>query len=199
MPAVSLETQEAMKKQEIDEMLLTGFYPIDPPGCVCKEAIFEMQEKFSKMNEKERRATKSNMRVLHCPANKNDYTFYGVFCSNCKDVVATLYAKHKEIGTDWLDLHHHSRALKKTYKATRPKTVVKKGELVFVKETFQDEKYFWSGCAIVNVNPDTKELSFECHCGTDTRNPASKGRQFGKKDSKFIVKEVSRKEVGHLL
>ncbi|PIW95194.1 MAG: hypothetical protein COZ85_01230 [Candidatus Moranbacteria bacterium CG_4_8_14_3_um_filter_34_16] len=101
---------------------------------------------------------------------------YGFFCNGCKERLGTAYTVQNSPQKDRID-----------FKYDQP-IKDKKGKKI-------------KGCACPSITQDG-ELAFECYCGNDTRDfrghknhadkekDNSKGRQWGKKDSKFRVEKV---------
>ena len=88
---------------------------------------------------------------------------YKITCKKCKRVMGSVWAGNKSL-KDWCSFRYSEE------------------------------------CLTPNISPITGFLGFECKCGIDTRcfkltNPekekeAQKGREYGKKNSSFLVKEV---------
>lgn len=152
---------EGSKKQRIVSLV-----PIDRVGCVCQEKIDEMKKTLSVSRYTCPRVTEKGMKQ------------YLITCGNCGADMAYIYAKDKKL-SDWCDLH-------------------------YISENTGTE---WKGCVATHISPIDGQLCFECACGQDTRDFRANttlpskialeiaeknliGREFGKRNSKFKVKEV---------
>jgi len=101
------------------------------------------------------------------------YKQYVIRCKACKQRQGTVWARDRGL-KDWCSFRYEQ-------------ILTKKG---------------WTGCFGHNISPVTGKLTLECCCGADTRefilsrshkNKEAEnkvGRDYGKKDSKFIVEEV---------
>lgn len=171
-PSLSREQLTKMVKAGINNETIISFFPVDPAGCECEAMIDSIQNLPAEVIERK----KASKGILRCPKNKDGYKHYYIYCRNCEARIATLYAKDRSIGTDWCDLHYQSKAVVDKVKSD-DKGVAVGGH--------------WEGCFSVNIEPKTGRLGFECACGNDTRQPDAKGKEFGKRGSKFIVREIS--------
>lgn len=105
---------------------------------------------------------------------------YEVTCKACGEVMGYCWATDNTLG-DWCEFHFTQ---------------------------WKDGKR-WHGCMTPHISPVTEQLCLECCCGQDTRDfranttlsarVASRieernrvGREFGKPDSKFLVRIVSK-------
>jgi len=140
-------------------------YPIDRSDCQCQPIL-------AKIKKREHRP------YLTCPrATEPKMARYSLTCKECKSLVAYVYATDTSL-TDWCDLHY----------------------------LCSHDADYWSGAMAVNISPIDQHIGIECACGQDTRDfranttlppqqalaietENSKGRAFGKRTSKFIVKK----------
>jgi hypothetical protein len=165
--SISLERKNKLlaDKKEYGELL--SFFPVDRHDCECAKMRQDWSHKLSMMTEKNRRQEIDRIGTLECPKNKKGMKKYQVRCRNCESILAYLYAKDKSL-SDFCDLHYYA---------------------VYTLDS-------WMGCFTVNLNPYDGKLTFECSCGQDTREMMYKkidnsvGREFGKKNSKFLVEEA---------
>jgi len=152
---------EGSKKQ-----IIISLVPVDRANCECQEKIVEM---------------KKNLKVTkyECPrAKEKGMKKYLITCGECGSKIAYVHAKDRKL-SDWCNLH-------------------------YITENTGSE---WKGCMAVNISPIDEKLGFECTCGQDTRDfranttlPSKMamsiaeenliGKEFGKRNSKFKVKEV---------
>jgi hypothetical protein len=151
--------------------LIISPIPIDRPNCKCKPKI--------KAAAMQARKTGKKPKWVSCPRDKSNMQAYKIVCKRCGEVVGLVYATDKYM-SDWCDLHYVTRT---------------------------DGK-FWYGTRAINISPVDDKVGIECSCGNDTRdfranttmNPADalkiaesnmKGRDFGKKNSRFFLKEIN--------
>ena len=171
-PSVSRE--QYGKKQTI-----ISFLPYDRPGCICIPLVKAEKARLSQMLPKQRLEEQNKKRRVVCPRiTEAGFKKYKIICRRCKEVVGFVHSKDKKL-SDWCNFHYVSRT---------------------------DGKR-WYGCFSPNISPIDGSLGIECACGNDTRDfrantnlgpkekerkikETMKGREFGKRNSKFILKEV---------
>lgn len=168
--------------------------PVDKPDCDCRGML----------NSWGKQAGSGT--IFKCPRSEmKGMKKYEVRCKVCGELNAYVYALNEKLD-DWCDLHYvfEGRIVKEERQRTALKKV--KGKLVPITENYYEYASRWFGCMTINISPKDGELGFECSCGNDTRDFRacaiinSKtmkkrienliGRGFGKKDSKFIIKEI---------
>jgi hypothetical protein len=188
---ISGETFEKLKPE--GKLKIVSFFPIDKKDCGCGPVIKDWTEKFGHMDPAEIKELQSKGSI-NCPrAQEKEYKNYEIICGNCGDLIATISLKDEDID-NWCNLHYISEAKIRIEKIKEGKKITK------------IEHGEWHGCMAVNVSPTDGKLGFECACGNDTRdfrmaqltNPIAiaklrenmKGREFNKKDSKYILKEI---------
>jgi len=165
---VSNEARLKLQQKKKDRRTVVSRYPIDRHDCKCQYMI----SRIKKGRKKD---------YYQCPRSEEQgMKKYAVICKDCKSTLAFLYATDKSL-EDWCDLHY----------------------------VCEHDNLKWSGCMAVNISPVDGYLGFECTCGNDTRDFRAnttlppqqafevaesnlKGREFNKRDSKFLVKEVQK-------
>lgn len=169
---VSNETKTVFEKRKdktLKRITIVSDIPYDRPNCICESLIYRY---------KAMKAQNPRLAGVSCPRDKTGMKHYNIVCSNCGEIVAQVWSADKEL-SDFCDLHY----------------VVS-----------HDDKN-WFGAATLNISQIDGKLGIECSCGQDTRDfrannvlshakieevekIASKGRAFGKLDSKFKLKEI---------
>lgn len=183
--AASQEEATILKATNSKTRQIMSFFPADRHDCECQPVIKDLALQFSQMPPNQVRSTKEKLGgIYNCPANlKKGLKKFEVTCKNCGALLAKCFASDKTL-SDWVDLHYIS-----TSEWTKDGT-------------------FWQGALTVNISPIDGKLGFECACGEDTRDFRGKndltkedrdkrvkdamvGRDLGKSDSRFQVKEIS--------
>lgn len=176
-PSVSQEELEYLKKNKVRKLLSP--IPSDKYDCDCSSFIREWQDKLAKGSKE----------IFRCPRAKGMKKFE-IICGECGEKVAEVSAVDKTL-KDWCDLHYYSESRLKRIKEEKNYKYVGK----------------WFGCLGLQISPKDDKLGIECACGNDTRDFRVKsnltgqelkaklinnmeGRDFGLKNSKFILKEV---------
>lgn len=169
--------------------------PIDRSDCECRKHVLEV--------------TRSGKLFDHytCPRSKSEgMKKYEVKCKKCFEIVAYIRATDAKLA-DWCDLHTVSEARLIEIPVLVDKLVEKEKYVEVQQVEVMRQVGKWFGCLAVNISPINETLGFECACGQDTRdfraslglNPVlltrkiketMQGRDFGKEDSKFYVKEI---------
>ena len=150
--------------------------PVDPYNCECKRAI---------VNRKKDEIKKR----IECPRrNESKLKKYSIECKNCGAKVGDIHASDKKL-TDWANFHYYCESRK-----------VKGDDGKKIPDSYQ-----WFGAMAVQVSQFDGKLGIECTCGQDTRDfrgnttmhktqleeiisENMKGRDFGKLNSKFVLK-----------
>jgi len=176
----SQETDFVASQSKHHVVKVHSFFPVDRANCKCKQLIFEWNQKLGQATKEVREALLAQTPVLECPAvDKRRMNKYQIICKNCGETQGFCWASNETL-RDWVDFHY---------------TQWSKGD-------------FWRGCFTPHISPISQQLCFECCCGQDTRDfranmtmsqksAESKeaenaiGREFGRSDSKFLVKRVS--------
>lgn len=149
---------------------IVGKFPICPHGHPSWEARKEVIEHIAKLKRKGRIEY-----YMEDVCDKTGKKKFSISCAVCGQKQGTIWAKDKTL-KDWCSFRY---------------------------EQWYD-KEGWRGCLTPNISPVTGVLTLECCCGNDTReflisnHPRAaeieienrKGREYGKEDSKFLVKEV---------
>lgn len=168
----------AVKASKLKKIEIYSFLPIDRADCPCQPEILKMKGKLAEMPPNKREQFVKDTKVFVCPKNKTGYNRYELECKNCHQILGYCWASTPEL-LDWFDFH-------------------------FTQWT--DGK-FWYGCFTPHISPITQKLCLECTCGQDTRDFRANmtmpsklstmiedsnkvGRDFGKSDSKFEVRQV---------
>ena len=201
--SVSQEELDYLKKNKVRKIL--SFLPSDRADCECCMLVREWGLRLSRMKVSDRLKMQERSEVFRCPKAKG-MKQYQIFCSECGDKVGEVSALDNKL-TDWCDLHYYSESrLEKTFKFEE--LPVKIGRKLKVKRVKVYKTVGrWHGCLGVQVSVKDGKLGIECACGQDTRDFRIKnkltgkelkaklkenmiGRDFGEKNSKFVVKEV---------
>jgi len=168
-PSASPRMKKLIEEKGVDQITFISETPNDPIGCDCKPLLIKYTEMKSHGVPAEN---------VTCPRDKSGMKQYFIMCSNCKAHVATVWSVDK-IMSDYCDLHYMSTT---------------DGEV-------------WYGALSLNQSPINGILGIECACGNDTRDFRSnttlppkikdkkikendRGRSFGKRNSKFKLKEI---------
>jgi hypothetical protein len=155
-----------------------SFFPVDRANCECQEMIKQWKNELALLPESKRNAKIKETGFLVCPHDKAGMKRYEVSCKNCGEVMGYCWASDSSL-TDWCDFH-------------------------YVEWTNGKQ---WYGCLTPHVSPITEQLCLECCCGEDTRDfranvalspkvayeielQNSEGREFGKRNSKFRIRQV---------
>lgn len=169
MFGISNEAKENLKKSGLKKIEILSQYPVDRHDCECQKIINDfkvLQGKGTGVPD-----------IIHCPHGKSGYKEYAIFCAKCKSKVGEVWATSLMM-EDWFDLHYYS---------------------------WHDNK-LWHGAVGLNLSPIDQNVGFECACGNDSRDfranqtlkgeslvkkitETSQGREWGRKNSKFILKE----------
>lgn len=161
---VSMENRivSSMKKfNKSNRAIVVAHFPNDPDNCKCGNRVLNEKMKLSILSEREKQVYLSQSTPIECPRVKEKgFKKYQIFCKNCKELVGFIHSKDKYL-SDWCNFHYVNTSDGKN----------------------------WYGALTPNINPKTGELGIECTCGIDTRKPKSEGKDFGRANSKFILKE----------
>lgn len=174
MASVSEEKREKTPKNK--RITNVGFFPVDPQDCDCFKEKKDLAQKASTLGANSFAELTASMKTLECPRSKDKgMKRYFIYCRKCGAKVARIHATNKRL-SDWCNLHYIN----------------------------SHDRFEWKGCFSVQISPLDGKLGFECACGNDTRDHrldqkkgkeyARKavtnliGREFGKKNSKFVVK-----------
>ena len=179
----SAETNKVARSSKDKIVKVYSFFPIDRAGCECAKLVFEWNRKMGGSTPAERKRLVEQLPYLVCPKNKSNMHRYEVVCRACSEVQGYCWATDASLN-DWCDFHYvqWSDGIK------------------------------WRGCFTPHISPVTQTLAFECCCGQDTRDFRANmtvsqrraeaieaknaiGREFNKKDSKFIVRKVRNKVI----
>lgn len=158
-----------------------SFFPCDRAYCDCAKLIADWKRRISEAKPEERQKLVADTPFIECPRDKTGLTRFAIHCARCKQLQGYCWASTPDL-FDWCDFHYVSWS---------------KGDK-------------WNGNFGTHISPITEQLCLECVCGYDTRDfrantqlhpsivedlekEASKGRLFNQKDSKFIVRQASKK------
>ena len=175
---ISKEMSELVKKTPGKKIAIYGFFPCDQANCACQPLILKWKKDLLSMSNAHREQLMAKTKFLKCPRSKKGLNRYKISCRVCGEVQGYCWASDKTL-KDWCDFH-------------------------YVQWTKGEQ---WHGCLTPHISPITQELCLECCCGNDSRDfkanmtlptkvadslEASNkvGREFGKKNSKFIVRKV---------
>ncbi len=172
-----IATQMKLLKQK--KVIIYSFFPVDKADCVCHIMIDQWKKKIALMPPQQKDAEIHRLGNLVCPRDKTFMHRYEIYCTNCGAIQGYCWATDATL-KDWCDFHYTS---------------------------WTDGKQ-WFGCFTPHVSPIDESLCLECTCGNDTRDFRANmtlptkmstmleesnkiGRDFGKKDSKFKVNQIS--------
>ena len=155
-----------------------SFFPNDRANCVCQPMVLEWKGKLATLSSDKKNELLQKESYLECPRSKVGLNRYQITCKKCQETLGYCWASDSSL-KDFCDFHYVS---------------------------WSDGKE-WHGCFTPHISPITQQLCFECACGEDTRDfranmtlpydiasekerVNSIGREFGKSDSKFKVRQV---------
>lgn len=141
--------------------------PYDKYDCKCKPLV----ENYFKQV-----ANGQKPDYVECNHHHEYYNQYEIICNNCNNVVANCWSSDGSL-SDYFDLHY----------------------------VCENNGKNWRGAMSLNISPIDGKLGIECACGQDTRDfranntlplkeknqriiEGLKGREFGKGNSKFLLK-----------
>ena len=202
-PSVSQEELDYLKKNKVRKLL--SFLPSDRPDCECFSLVREWGLKLNNMKVSDRLEMQKRAEVFRCPKAKR-MKRYEIFCSGCGDKIGEVSAFDDSL-TNWCDLHYYSESrLERHYRWIETPITVK-GKIKTKRKRVTEETGRWHGCLGLQISAKDGKLGLECACGQDTRDFRVSsnltgvqlkaklkenmiGRNFGEKNSKFIVREI---------
>ncbi len=175
----SKELKELANKSSSKKIEIYSFFPCDKADCVCQPLVLEWKKKLAELPESKRVDLLKEQGHLECPRSRVGLKRYEIKCKACGDVLGYCFASNASLD-DFCDFHYVQKV----------------------------EKGIWHGCFTPHISPITQKLCLECMCGADTRDfranmtllekvsveleaSNSIGRDFGKSNSKFSVRQVN--------
>lgn len=175
----SRETESHLKKFETNKLEVYSFFPIDPPHDEnVHKHITRIKADLQILEPDVRKQKMNQMGHYENPRDKTGMKRYRVVCNYCDAVQGFLWTDDLTLH-DWCDFHYY----------------------------LYSDGNEWYGCHTPHISPIDGTLLFECTCGQDIRDfranmtlPSAvayekeqdnkRGREFGKRDSKFRLEEI---------
>lgn len=176
--SASRETELVLKSTKRKKLVVDSFFYIDPPNDISEKHIVDWKDKMFQMTEAQKEKNLTEIDHIDSPLVNDEMNKYGIFCKKCKELQGFVHAKNKFLD-NWCNFHY--------------------------RQWTDGEN--WYGCFSPHVSPITGKLCLECTCGQDTRDFSINktlpgaiaymkeqnnkiGREYGKNNSKFLVKKV---------